>query len=780
MRGLMRFSVPWVGTRRMPWGCLLLAGLALVLCDAPLARGDDSSVPPPANPPAGAPPEESVPDAAPRPRPEDPPPPGSAIPFWDKDHLDADVGLPPPLPRPSPFLLRDLKYRHDNLPASADGRQMDLRRVPQWVDVITRDDILDNRPLGFGTLGGRLPNVSMADLGNPFLAVPEIRGLGGQRVAILTDGIWPSSQALGRSGNTISMWDPETVERVEVYHGPGAYLKAIDSPGGFINIVSRRPRQHGALSADGRASSAYDSATGAWRNRFEVDIGAERTALLAGITFTSHENREIGEGGELDPSDFLQLSADAAFDYFLSPTSRIGLTVQHSRAYDIRSPLASSSSSQQNYERLFVAISLASVNPSEILQGRRISFSFDTFIGDDDRSIDGQDSALGNRDDVNRFDFEIGGRLQIAEGHETYGELRVGFAEFKRTETFFCPAGFGVDAAVDGVGAAAKGLHTVGGIPWTIVSEHSHSPRAEPGACADVSRVIEAEELRLTAILEDQVHEVTYDLYAGVRLDYYWLDQTGTIYDEETWYLSGAVGAAYHLNRRISVYGNASYGRRQPTIYELSGIEVQNGIQVIGNEDLDAETHLNLEVGLKSSFGDRWSFHVAGFLHGVWDHIRPVPLAGGTEQELQNAGDAWLYGAELASAWRPFPTFEGLELYTTLGFTSSTDSSVIDHSPFQYRGGVRYSVPQPQGFLVRRWFADLSIYGETESREGQVGGGGYTTMDLLFGTLFDLGEWNTMRFGFGARNLLDQRYRAADTLLEASGISFLVNLGIDF
>jgi outer membrane receptor protein involved in Fe transport len=716
---------------------------------------------------------DGVGDPAPdvRPRPPEPPPPEAVVADWDVDHLGVDAGLGPPPPRLDPFPLRHIRYRPDTELTSVTALELEARRVPQWVDVVERRDLVEWRPFELGHHFARLPNATVGDGGSPFLQIPGLRGFGGDRVKVLTDGIWPAQQALGFFGTSLSLWDPDTIERMEVYHGPGAFLRAVDAPGGMVNLVTRRPRRHGTFSSDVSFNTAYSSAEERWRNRAEIDVGSGRWAALGGFTYLDTGDRDTG-GGTLTPSDYRSFAADVALDYFLTNRSRIGVTAQYVKAEDIASPLAIGNSvNQPGYDRFFLALSLTSFDGGSFFHGTRASISLDAFLSDDDRVLGDTESSLNGESDVSRFDLHLEGQLNLFCCHTTYAELTVGYGKLDRTETLLCVP---PEVLPDQAGVPADVLtmeRFIGrGADWAVI-----------GDCVQATNTFEAEEWAATAILQDECHNARWDWMGGLRVDFYAIDDSRAGGSDTTEVLvSGAAGLAHHVTQRLTVFGNASAGWRRPTIFELNATEVVDGNVLFGNPDLDPEFHANLEVGTKMAMKDRWSFQAALFGHYTDDFIGPVTLFPGTDQQLMNEGDALLLGCELAGSWRPNTTIEGWELLATLGTTQSTDEDVVASVPVKWRTAVRYSVPQPQGYRVRRWFGELSLYGAGDSTDGLRGGDAYVTADLIFGTGVDLrcgrGAW----IHLGATNLFDEDYTQATSLLAAPGLSFFVNAAIDF
>lgn len=126
------------------------------------------------------------------------------------------------------------------------------------------DDVLgDVSVLGGGdlaaairpTLGETLasqPGVSTSGSG-PNVARPVLRGLSGDRIRILTDGIGSLDVSSSSNDHAVAI-NPLTADSIEVLHGPAALLYGSSAIGGVVNVIdSRIPRRvpTGGVSAQG-------------------------------------------------------------------------------------------------------------------------------------------------------------------------------------------------------------------------------------------------------------------------------------------------------------------------------------------------------------------------------------------------------------------------------------------------------------------------------------------------------------------------------------------------
>lgn len=119
-----------------------------------------------------------------------------------------------------------------------------LIETPQSVSVVTRDE-MDARSahsladsLGY-TAGVRAG--TMGDSNGYGGDSTSIRGFGGDGTTGPSSNEYLDGMRLGGSGYVVSGLDPYMFERVEVLKGPASVLYGQSTPGGIVNMVSKRP-----------------------------------------------------------------------------------------------------------------------------------------------------------------------------------------------------------------------------------------------------------------------------------------------------------------------------------------------------------------------------------------------------------------------------------------------------------------------------------------------------------------------------------------------------------
>ncbi|MDQ3517700.1 MAG: TonB-dependent receptor plug domain-containing protein, partial [Gemmatimonadota bacterium] len=118
-----------------------------------------------------------------------------------------------------------------------------------------------------------------------------LRGMTGNQVLVLVDGIRLNTATVRDGPNqTLSLIDPEQIQRIEIIRGPGSALYGSDAMGGVINVVTKRPTGQPSASA----SLMYASSDDGVRAHAEGSVGRQRVRAKAGATVTRASDLDAG------------------------------------------------------------------------------------------------------------------------------------------------------------------------------------------------------------------------------------------------------------------------------------------------------------------------------------------------------------------------------------------------------------------------------------------------------------------------------------------------------
>lgn len=154
---------------------------------------------------------------------------------------------------------------------------LDAQSMAQPASVLSGDALtLALAPTIGETLGGK-PGVQSTFFG-PAASRPVIRGLGGDRVRVLTDGL-ATLDASGLSEDHAVAIDPALADQVEVLRGPATLLHGSGAAGGLVNVVTNRLHEHAHESPSGLLEVRGDSALGEQAAAGRLDTGDGDVAL---------------------------------------------------------------------------------------------------------------------------------------------------------------------------------------------------------------------------------------------------------------------------------------------------------------------------------------------------------------------------------------------------------------------------------------------------------------------------------------------------------------------
>jgi iron complex outermembrane receptor protein len=225
------------------------------------------------------------------------------------------------------------------------------------------DDLVADMRGQIGETLAHLPGVSATSFA-PGASRPVLRGLDGDRVRVLVDGIG-SIDASNVSADHAVVFDPLTVDHIDVVHGPAVLLFGGQAIGGAVNALDKRiPRSvpdtasatfigsYGTAAKEKSVAGAADLALADrlvahidanWRKSDDLGVGGYvNSAPLRGeLLSDAAEQREAGQNDQADELERLaglrgHIPNTAARSYtlgaglaFIDDGGNLGISVQH-------------------------------------------------------------------------------------------------------------------------------------------------------------------------------------------------------------------------------------------------------------------------------------------------------------------------------------------------------------------------------------------------------------------------------------------------------------------
>lgn len=198
-------------------------------------------------------------------------------------------------------VVLDLLRHEERLVVSASPYSTDLLQVFQPTGNLGEKELEQRATVSLGTTLQNEPGVSTTGLGTA-PARPVIRGLGGDRVLIIEDGLRIGDVSSISPDHGVAA-DPAAAERIEIVRGPANLLYGSGAIGGVINVINHEiptrliDRPTGSVLLSGGSNASEFSTTG------EFEAAAGPVAFRAGAS-----HRDAGEfefrGGVAGNSNF--------------------------------------------------------------------------------------------------------------------------------------------------------------------------------------------------------------------------------------------------------------------------------------------------------------------------------------------------------------------------------------------------------------------------------------------------------------------------------------------
>ena len=570
------------------------------------------------------------------------------------------------------------------------GQSIEQLDVLAGTSVVEGLDLQRNMHGQVGEILEDLPGVSGTGF-SPGASRPILRGFGGERIRVLTDGVGTIDASNTSDDHAVSI-DPLTVERIEVLRGPAVLLYGSQAIGGAVNVIDKRiPRSipDEPIHIDGLAS--FDSVNDEYR------VGASLDAPLGG-GFVFHI-----DGSHLDAGD-LSVPGYALTDALRADLLADAAEEEEEGAFGEAEELREQANARGAVPNTFVETTSANGGLSFIRDGSRFGFGvgyYDTLYGVPENPVGGHhhheeegDEDHGDEDHdheehggeegvsigLEQFRADYSGDIELGSGFLGRLVTRVGYSDYTHTEFEGTEVGTVFD--VEGFeGRAEIVQNPVGNLRGSFGAQFYIRDFAAVGEEAFVAPN-ETEQYGFFTLQELSFGDFQVEGAARYEATKASSNPLGVsrVFD----IFSGALGLSYDVGGlRIGV--NGSRVGRAPAGEELfaNGPHVATGQYELGDVNLDIERAWGLEGFVRGNVGPA-TLNLTVF--GSWfdDYI----YLDNTGSFVNEEGDAVPEGDEEATPLFVYlqqdATYYGVEAEVSVPLVETDAFSVIGEASAEY------------------------------------------------------------------------------------------------
>ena len=535
-------------------------------------------------------------------------------------------------------------------------------------ELLTGASVLDGEALrrqAAATIGETLrlePGVSSTGFGAG-ASRPIIRGLGGDRVRVLTNGVGTIDAAAASPDHAVPI-EPALAERIEVLRGTGLLRYGSSAAGGVVNVL------------DGRLPSVVPE------DGLTIGLRADKTTVDEGTAFAGGMTAEAfeafggtvlihGSGSWRDAGDY-ELPGFAESAALRAEEEAEEEGEEHSDEEEVFGLLENSYVDQGSFagglsfvhERGFLAVAFQRNNTNYGIPGGHGHGHGEEEEGEEHSEEGGVFIGL----DQDRWD--LNGRLDLGGFFEAV-QIFAGLADYEHTE-FEGPGEPGTVFANQGWETRVELLHA-----------HEDSFRGATGIQIrdrDFSAI--GEEAFVPPTTTQQIGLYTFEEFragpwhveGALRYEATEHERSTDGFETDFDGLSVSLGAGYEVTPNLSLNGNVFRTERAPTTEELfsDGPHLATDAFELGDVDLGLETATGIE-GLVHVHGERGNITLNLFYTDYADFIyqRDLGVTGADiliargeddEEELEEFGELDAFAFTAADA-----AFSGFELFGSYG-----------------------------------------------------------------------------------------------------------------
>lgn len=616
--------------------------------------------------------------------------------------------------------------------------------LAQGTSILAGDALLRQVRSTLGDTLANTPGVSASYYG-PGASRPIIRGLGGDRVRMLSDGVGALDASNISPDHNVAV-EPLFASRIEVLRGPATLLYGSSAVGGVVNVIDNRiPAQPGDGSAhgtlEGRGGGANDERTGV----AAVNAGNARLAVQV--------NALRQRTSDLDIPGVARIDDDAPAD---QPRGTLPNTASDTKS--------------------------GSVGLTGFWSAGHLGASLDRY--ETTYGVpNGEESPVTIAMKQTRFDLD--GGITEPFGPFRSATLHFGYSRYRHSELD------GPDVATTFNNRAWEGRielphAAIGPVTGTIGLQSSFSDFSAVGE--EVVTPPSRTASNAVFMLEELKHgPVTYQFgarydSASVRLGEVDPDlpsipgYDATSNEKKTFgSVSASLGAVYYPTPDYSLGVSLAFSERAPTAQELFSNGPHGGTDAyeVGTGGLGLERSLGLDVSLRKRAG-AITGSVSGFVNRFENYIfeqrlgadvLPASVTDGLTPYQFAARDALFYGAE-AEVTLHLVDRPNHRVHLTLLSDFVHAEQTTDHVPLPRMPPVRVGVRLD--YEDARWNAGVELrhaYRQNRFDAGETSTADYTLLNASVIYLLPAGRLNYQLFVRGD-NLANAEARVATSFLK--------------
>jgi iron complex outermembrane receptor protein len=498
-----------------------------------------------------------------------------------------------------------------------------------------------------GEILARTPGVSATSF-SPGASRPVLRGLQGDRVRVLVDGIGAIDASNTSTDHAVTI-DPLTAQRIEVLRGPAVLLYGSSAIGGAVNVIDKRiPQSVPQEPVHIDALAAMDTA-------FDLREGGASVDMPLASTLALHFDGSYRATDDVEIPGFV-LSRPLRQELLAAATEEAAEghgdeAAELRTAAEARGRLPNSAT-----ETYSLGAGLAWIGDGAHL-GASVGY-YDTVYGvplrpegphehDDEHDSDGEADAHEHGDvsiDLRQWRVDLRGAVELGSGPFQEVTTRWGYSDYTHTE--FEGDEVGTEFFVEGVEGRLELIQRErDGWRGSIGGQIFHRDFSAVGAEAFVP----PNTTRSLALFTLQEWELDrFEIELGARYERTRLTARAPAAERTFDTVSGAIGLAYSPAPGIRVGLNASRAARAPSAEELfaQGPHIATQQFEIGNPDLAQETALGLEGYARATIGGadlalnvyRTWFDAFAYLAATGTEIESLPVYRQSQQDARHFG----------------------------------------------------------------------------------------------------------------------------------------------